>query len=81
MKEGKLVISVADTGEGIDGERLDEIRRSISDGEEEKTGIGVGNIYRRVHGMYQDGEVFIFSTPLKGTAVQLSFTPEYRKNS
>ncbi|MBE5977148.1 MAG: sensor histidine kinase [Paenibacillaceae bacterium] len=81
LKDKKLVISVADTGEGIDKERLEEIRSSLRDGEEKKNGIGVGNIYRRVHGMYGDGEVFIFSTPLKGTAVQLSFTPDYHKNS
>ncbi|GLB30315.1 hypothetical protein LAD12857_22380 [Lacrimispora amygdalina] len=81
LKEGKLVISVADTGEGIDHEKLEEIRCSLRDGEEKKTGIGVGNIYRRVHGMYKDGEVSIYSAPLKGTAVQLSFTPEYQKNS
>ncbi|MFR3754621.1 MAG: hypothetical protein ACLTW9_24380 [Enterocloster sp.] len=24
--------------------------------------MGVGNIYRRVHGMYRDGEVFICSS-------------------
>ncbi len=81
LRDKKLVISVADTGEGIDRERLEEIRSSLRDGEEKKNGIGVGNIYRRVHGMYGDGEVFIFSTPLKGTAVQLSFTPDYHKNS
>lgn len=81
LKEGKLVISVADTGDGISKETLEEIRSSLREGNETKTGIGVGNIYRRVHGMYEDGEVSIFSSPCKGTAVQLSFTPDYRKNS
>ena len=80
LKEGRLVISVADTGEGIEKETLDEIRCSLKNGDEKKTGIGVGNIYRRVHGMYQDGEVEIKSCPGKGTAVQLSFTPELQRN-
>ena len=74
--EGRPIwISVADTGRGMARERLEEIRRALARGEEKATGVGVGNIYRRVHGMYQDGEIFIYSSEGRGTVVQMAFTP------
>ncbi len=76
LQGNRLWISVADTGDGMDQEKLMEIRCSLKSGDEKKTGIGVGNIYRRVQGMYKDGEVFIYSRPGCGTVVQLAFTPE-----
>ncbi len=36
-----------------------------------RTGIGLGNIYRRVHTMYKDGCVKIFSAEGRGTVVQM----------
>ena len=48
---------------------------ALARGEEKATGVGVGNIYRRVHGMYRDGEVFIYSSEGRGTVVQMAFTP------
>ena len=62
MEGRRIWISVADTGRGMARERLEEIRRALARGEEKATGVGVGNIYRRVHGMYQDGEIFIYSS-------------------
>ena len=75
MEGRRLWISVADTGRGMAQERLEEIRRALARGEEKATGVGVGNIYRRVHGMYRDGEVFIYSSEGRGTVVQMAFTP------
>ena len=75
MEGRRLWISVADTGRGMAQERLEEIRRALARGEEKATGVGVGNIYRRVHGMYQDGEIFIYSSEGRGTVVQMAFTP------
>ena len=75
MEGRRLWISVADTGRGMARERLEEIRRALARGEEKATGVGVGNIYRRVHGMYQDGEIFIYSSEGRGTVVQMAFTP------
>ena len=75
MEGRRLWISVADTGRGMAQERLEEIRLALARGEEKATGVGVGNIYRRVHGMYRDGEVFIYSSVGRGTVVQMAFTP------
>ena len=75
MEGRRIWISVADTGRGMDPERLEEIRRALARGEDKAAGVGVGNIYRRVHGMYQDGEVFIYSSEGRGTVVQMAFTP------
>ena len=76
MRGERLWISVSDTGVGMEEERLQQIRAALNDGTENEIGIGVGNIYRRVHGLYEDGEMFIYSKKGGGTAVQLAFTPK-----
>ena len=76
MRGERLWISVSDTGVGMEEERLQQIRAALNDGTENEIGIGVGNIYRRVHGLYEDGEMYIYSHKGCGTAVQLSFTPK-----
>lgn len=80
IRKGRLWISVADTGVGIPEEKRKEILTSLKYGNEKNTGIGVGNIYRRVHGMYPDGEVLLYSSFGKGTVVQLAFTPKNHGN-
>ena len=75
----RLWISVADTGEGMESEKLEAIKRALTEGDEQGTGIGVGNIYRRIHTMYRDGEMFLYSRRGCGTVVQLVFTPEHYK--
>lgn len=72
----KLFISIADTGIGMSEEKQKEIRLALLNGEEDKTGIGLGNIYKRLHTMYEDGELYIYSRQNCGTAVQMSFTVE-----
>ena len=80
-KEGtRLWISVADTGVGIESRRLEQIRLALRDGDENGTGIGLGNIYRRIRAMYRDGEMFLYSKSGRGTAVQITFTPETYKD-
>lgn len=76
MEGRKLWISVADTGSGISKERLKEIREALSEGKEDKTGVGIGNIYRRLHTMYRDGELYLYSSAGCGTVVQMTFTVE-----
>ena len=80
-KDGCAGISVADTGAGMSRERYEELCRALEESCEKgsrtsKTGIGLGNIYRRVHTMYADGQVRIVSTPGRGTVVQMSIPQE-----
>ena len=39
--------------------------------EDGKTGIGLGNIYRRIHAMYQDGNVEVYSRKDAGTVIKI----------
>ena len=71
----RLWISVADTGLGMGEEKLKALKKALECNDEKATGVGVGNIYRRVHGMYRDGEVCIYSMEGRGTVVQMAFTP------
>ncbi|MDO4269156.1 MAG: sensor histidine kinase [Eubacteriales bacterium] len=69
----KLWITVSDTGAGMTQEALRQLesgRPKIKSGH----GIGLGNILRRVHIMYEDGQVLISSTPGKGTKIEIGFT-------
>lgn len=74
LRDGRLWISVADTGNGIGNEKLEAIRRAMELGEEGAVGVGVGNICRRIRALYSDGEVFLYSRENFGTVVQLAFT-------
>lgn len=75
MEGKRLWISVADTGLGMTEDALKELRGALELGEEKATGVGLGNICRRLRGMYGDGEIFIYSGQGRGTVVQLAFTP------
>lgn len=70
IKEQKLIISIIDTGVGMDKEELDYLRNAFEEGKNGKLGIGLGNIYKRVHGMYA-GEIEVFSKKHAGTIVKL----------
>ena len=75
--EGKrLWISVADTGLGMEEGRLKEIREALKAGDDRSAGVGLGNIYRRLHVMYKDGGMFLYSCKGCGTVVQMAFTGE-----
>ena len=71
-----LGISVADTGVGLDEDKLEKIKRALKEGDGSGVGIGLGNIARRLKAMYEDGEVRIESRKGCATVVQLAFTPE-----
>lgn len=68
----KIVISVADTGAGMNEEKLMELRKALKLHSTAKVGIGVGNIYQRIHRMYEGGEFELYSREGCGTAVQLA---------
>ena len=70
-KEQDLVISVADTGLGMSEERLKEVTGAMKERRTSKIGIGLGNIYKRIHMMYKKGEFCIYSREGRGTVVQM----------
>ena len=78
-KDKTLVISVADTGLGMSGERLAEVAEAMKERRTSKIGIGLGNIYKRIHMMYKQGEFRIASIEGRGTVIQM-FIPQEKHN-
>lgn len=76
MEGKRLWISVADTGLGMEEKRLKEVWEALKSGDDKAVGVGLGNICRRLHGMYQDGELYLHSRKGCGTVVQMAFTGE-----
>ena len=70
-KEGMVIISVADSGLGISSQRLQEVQEGLKGGQTAKVGIGLGNISKRIHSIYKNGEFRIYSTEGHGTVVQM----------
>ena len=50
---------------------LSEVAAAMKEHRTAKIGIGLGNIYKRVHMMYQKGDLRIYSREGKGTVIQL----------
>lgn len=71
QQEEMVVISVADTGLGMDEARLLELRADCMKRKTSKIGIGLGNIYKRLHMMYEGAEVELYSRAGVGTIVQM----------
>lgn len=70
-KEDRLLITVGDTGVGMEREALEKMRRELLENDANFHGIGLLNVYKRVKTMYQDGEVEIYSKAQAGTVVKL----------
>lgn len=76
-KENRLFIDVADTGVGMDEETLSKVIGKLEGGEdtpldEDIVGIGLGNINRRIKGMYEEGRIEIDSAPGRGTTITIT---------
>lgn len=67
-----LEIYIADTGIGMTEEKLREVRTSMQAGHGGAIGIGLGNIYKRILGLYKTGELEINSKWREGTTILLS---------
>jgi sensor histidine kinase YesM len=67
-----LVISVSDTGVGMDpvklGRMLDRLRGGTDD---VHVGVGIGNLYQRLTTLYGADSVRIESAPDRGTQVHI----------
>ena len=59
----------------MSGERLAEVAEAMKERRTSKIGIGLGNIYKRIHMMYKEGEFRITSREGRGTVVQI-FIPQ-----
>ena len=71
MQGKNLVLSVADTGMGMDETELQALLEALEERQTGKVGIGLGNIYQRIHSMYQDGDLKIYSRYEHGTVIQM----------
>lgn len=71
LKEQNLIVNIVDTGVGMTKEELSNLRAAFKYGQTGELGIGLGNIYKRVHGMYDKGEVEVLSKKNAGTIVKL----------
>ena len=67
----QTVISLADTGVGMDKETLHKLLDALKGHRTAKVGIGLGNIYQRIKSIYRDGDLKIYSRTGRGTVVQI----------
>lgn len=72
----KLVIIVADNGIGMSRESLLELRSQLGDENKGRIGIGLGNVWKRVHALYPGSVVHIYSKKDYGTAVRIEIPEE-----
>ncbi len=75
-RQERIIISVADTGSGMSEDRLEEIRAAVKERRTSKVGIGLGNIFKRIHTMYEHGEMEIYSRQGKGSVIQMAIPLE-----
>lgn len=68
---GLVIITVADSGVGMSRERLEELRSACRERKTSKIGIGLGNIYKRLHMMYEGADLKIYSKAGMGTIIQM----------
>lgn len=76
--EEYVKISVADTGLGMGEEELSALKSALKNSQTARVGIGLGNIYQRIHTMYQDGDLKIYSRKGSGTVIQMTIPQEVR---
>ena len=69
--EDDILITIGDTGVGMEEAMLEKLRSQL-ERNEDYPGIGLGNVFRRVKSMYQDGKVEIYSREMVGTVIKLA---------
>lgn len=67
----RLYITVTDTGVGMTETELTELKGCLYHKEDKRHGIGIGNIYRRIYAMYENGQMDIYSKKNVGTIVRI----------
>ena len=76
QKGSQVVISVADTGLGMEDAQRLKLEEALKARRTGKVGIGLGNIYKRIHILYEDGDMRIYSRAGCGTVVQMIIPQE-----
>ena len=76
QKDNQVIISVADTGLGMEEEKRVKLEDALKARRTGKVGIGLGNIYKRIHILYEDGDMRIYSRAGCGTVVQMMIPQE-----
>lgn len=71
-EEARLLITVADTGIGMEEAELCKLKNKLTEVSEERKAIGVSNIYRRIKLMYPDSSIDISSTKGEGTIFKIN---------
>lgn len=66
-----LHILVGDNGVGMEQEKLRALKEQLKNGEEGHTGIGLGNVYKRIRAMYPNSKAEIYSRKGAGTAISI----------
>jgi len=78
-RHGKLSIAVADNGVGMERKELNRLRQELLEdqaGQRMRTSIGLSNIYRRIHMMYENARMRIHSKPQVGTIIRIEIENE-----
>lgn len=78
-RNGMIRMTVADDGQGIERETLRSLKKQMQE-EKRQTSIGLFNIYKRVHAMYDNGRMQIRSKAGLGTVISIVI-PDERGNS
>lgn len=66
-----MIISVTDTGVGMTREQCEELREAFRSRRTARIGIGLGNIYKRIHIMYDGGDMNVYSRKNCATTIQM----------
>lgn len=74
--DGETIITFHDTGVGMSKEKLENLKKRLSDGVINRDSIGVGNVYRRFKIMYPEGQFEIYSREKKGTLIKIRIPKE-----
>lgn len=75
-KEDMLLINILDNGVGMDAQTLCRLRKRMQENEAAQANIGLFNIYKRIHMLYETGEMRICSKTGVGTAISIRIPDE-----
>lgn len=73
---GMIRMTIADDGMGIERQKLFDIRRQLQEEETGQTSIGLFNINKRLHAMYDRGGIRIHSKAGAGTVISITIPDE-----